>query len=60
LIPFPGRNKNFERGEILMKKKEKKKYIKPEVKKNEPLVNITFASAAIPGTGGSPGSAPSV
>lgn len=43
-----------------MKKKEKKKYIKPEVKKNEPLVNITFASAAIPGTGGNPGSAPSV
>ncbi len=35
--------------------KEKKKYTKPEVKKNEPLVNITFASAtgtSVPGTGG--------
>ncbi len=31
----------------------KKKYTKPSVKKNEPLVNITFASAtSIPGTGG--------
>jgi hypothetical protein len=46
--------------ETLMKKKEKKKYIKPEVKKNEPLVNVTFGSAAIPGSGGSPGSAPSI
>ena len=37
-------------------KKEKKKYIKPEVKKNEPLVNITFSSASnIPGTGGPSG-----
>jgi len=34
-------------------KKEKKKYTKPVVKKNQPLVNITFASAAA-GTGGSP------
>lgn len=33
-----------------MKKVEKKKYVKPAVKKNEPLVAITFASA-IPGTG---------
>jgi len=33
----------------------KKKYSKPSVKKNAPLVNITFASAgSIPGTGGSP------
>ena len=39
-----------------MKKVDKKKYIKPVVKKNEPLVSITFASA-LPGTGGSPGSA---
>jgi len=31
----------------------KKKYSKPSVKKNEPLVNITFAST-IPGTGGAP------
>ena len=29
----------------------KKKYTKPSVKKNAPLVNITFASS-IPGTGG--------
>jgi len=38
-------------------KKDKKKYTKPVVKKNEPLVNITFASTATPtpvGTGGSP------
>jgi len=45
----------------MKKKVEKKKYIKPVVKKNEPLVHITFASAgagpALPGTGGSPGSA---
>ncbi len=37
--------------------KDKKKYTKPVVKKNEPLVNITFASTAggTPiGTGGSP------
>lgn len=33
-------------------KKDKKKYIKPAVKKNEPLVNITFAS--LTGTGGGP------
>lgn len=36
----------------------KKKYCKPSVKKNEPLVNITFASAIsggpISGTGGAP------
>ena len=35
-------------------KKEKKKYTKPAVKKNDPLVNITFASS-MPGTG--PGTA---
>jgi len=41
-----------------MKKKDKKKYVKPEVRKNEPLVNITFASGtSIPGTGGSAGPA---
>lgn len=49
-------------------KNEKKKYTKPSLKKNDPLVNITFATAAattgtattttppgtaIPGTGGS-------
>ncbi|MFO8058696.1 MAG: hypothetical protein R6V10_15525 [bacterium] len=41
--------------------KEKKKYTKPELKKNEPLVNITFSTAtgtSIPGTGGT--SAPAV
>ncbi len=41
--------------------KEKKKYTKPELKKNEPLVNITFASSTgttVPGTGGT--SAPAV
>ena len=43
--------------------KGKKKYTKPEIKKNEPLVNITFATAtgtgtSIPGTGG--GAAPTV
>ena len=32
----------------------KKKYTKPSVKKNAPLVNITFASGSIPGTGGAP------
>ncbi len=32
-------------------KKEKKKYVKPVIKKNEPLKNITFATA-IGGTGG--------
>ena len=32
-------------------KKEKKKYTKPVLKKNDPLVNITFASVAVgPGT----------
>ena len=42
----------------MKKKVEKKKYIKPAVKKNEPLVNITFATAVpLPGSGGSPGSA---
>lgn len=41
-----------------MKKKERKKYSKPEVRKNEPLVNITFTSGtSIPGTGGNPGPA---
>ncbi len=39
-------------------KKEKKKYVKPEIKKNKPMVNITFATgAAISGTAGSPGTA---
>ena len=38
----------------MKKKVEKKKYAKPSVKKNEPLVNITFASP-LPGTG--PGTA---
>lgn len=34
-------------------KKEKKKYTKPKVKKNESLINITFATAGVlpPGTG---------
>lgn len=46
----------------MKKKVEKKKYTKPMVKKNEPLVNITFATAGVaggplPGTGGSRGSA---
>lgn len=33
-------------------KKDKKKYTKPALKKNEPLVNITFASATTPATTG--------
>lgn len=37
--------------------KDKKKYAKPAVKKNDPLVNITFATVttgtAMTGTGGS-------
>lgn len=37
-------------------KKNKKKYTKPAVKKNEPLVNVTFASGVVAITGGSPGS----
>ena len=42
----------------MKKKVEKKKYVKPIVQKNEPLVNITFATAvALPGSGGAPGSA---
>jgi hypothetical protein len=42
----------------MKKKVDKKKYAKPTVKKNEPLVNITFATGvALPGSGGSPGSA---
>ena len=42
----------------MKKKVEKKRYTKPMVKKNEPLVNITFATAVpIPGSGGTPGSA---
>jgi len=42
----------------MKKKVEKKKYVKPTMQKNEPLVNITFATAIpIPGTGGAPGSA---
>ncbi len=40
----------------MKKKVAKKKYVKPTVKKNDPLVNITFASA-IPGGGGAPGNA---
>ena len=34
-------------------KKDKKKYTKPVIKKNDPLVNITFASVGITITGGS-------
>jgi hypothetical protein len=46
----------------MKKRVEKKKYSKPFVKKNEPLVNITFATAgvgagAVPGTGGAAGPA---
>jgi len=43
----------------MKKKVEKKKYVKPTMQKNEPLVNITFSTAAqpIPGSGGAPGSA---
>lgn len=38
--------------------KNKKKYIKPEVRKNEPLVNITFSTGtSAPGTGGVAGPA---
>lgn len=37
-------------------KKEKKKYSKPVLKKNEPLVNITFASGVVAITGGQPAS----
>jgi hypothetical protein len=37
----------------MKKKVAKKKYVKPTVKKNDPLVSITFVS----GTGGSAGSA---
>ena len=37
-------------------KKEKKKYTKPVLKKNEPLVNITFVTGAIQITGGTPAS----
>ena len=37
-------------------KKEKKRYAKPEIKKVEPMVNITFATGvSIPITGGAPG-----
>lgn len=40
-------------------KKNKKKYVKPELKKNKPMVNVTFASgAAIPNTGGPVGTTP--
>jgi len=35
-------------------KKNKKKYVKPEVKKNKHLVNVTFVSG--PSVGGTPGS----
>ena len=39
-----------------MMKKEKKRYAKPEIKKNKPMINITFATGtAIGATGGSPG-----
>jgi hypothetical protein len=48
----------------MLMKKEKKSYTKPVLKKNEPLVNITFATGAVgttaPGTvtitGGAPAS----
>jgi hypothetical protein len=44
------------KGEWKMKK-EKKRYQKPEIKKNKHLVNVTFLSGpSIPGTPGSPGS----
>jgi len=33
----------------------KKEYVKPVLTKNEPLVDITFATGALSGTGGSPG-----
>ncbi len=34
-------------------KKEKKRYVKPEIKKNKPMINITFATGtAIVGTPG--------
>lgn len=37
-------------------KKDKKKYVKPEIKKNKHLVNITFTTGpSIGGTPGSPG-----
>jgi len=44
----------------MKKKVEKKKYSKPFVKKNEPLVNITFATAgaAVGGPVPLPGTAP--
>lgn len=37
-------------------KKEKKTYTKPVLKKNQPLVNITFATGAVSITGGAPAS----
>ena len=38
-------------------KKNRKKYVKPELKKNKHLVNVTFISGpSIGGTPGSPGS----
>jgi hypothetical protein len=37
-------------------KKDKKKYTKPALKKNEPLVNITFATGNVTITAGSPAS----
>jgi len=37
-------------------KKDKKKYTKPVLKKNEPLVNITFATGVVGISGGTPAS----
>jgi len=50
LPPYIQKNK---KGVINMKK-NKKKYVKPEVKKNKHLVNVTFVSG--PSVGGTPGS----
>jgi hypothetical protein len=48
----------LERSGAIMKK-NKKRYVKPEVKKNKPMVNVTFASGpAIPNTVAAPGTTP--
>jgi len=40
-------------------KKDKKKYVKPELKKNKAMVNITFATGpSIPNTVANPGTTP--
>lgn len=33
----------------------KKEYVKPAITRNEPLVDITFVSGTVTGTGGNPG-----